>query len=82
MIWPIPDPQDSLSNEPDHLCDVCYPRAYSDHLLDCIEAKLSVLGAYPKDVLKIRALGLIGLLAMGMHHQHHHLSMATGHHPH
>lgn len=45
-------------------------------------ATLSVLVANPEDVLKVRALGLIGLLTMGMHHQRHHLSMATGHHQH
>lgn len=45
-------------------------------------AALSVTVANPKDVLKIRALGLIGLLTMGVHHQRHHLSMAIGNHQH
>jgi len=32
----------------------------------------------PKDVPKIRALGYIGLLATGAHHQRHHWMIATG----
>ncbi len=36
----------------------------------------------PEDIPMIKALGLIGIMAMGMHHQSHHLAMARGHHPH
>lgn len=35
-----------------------------------------------EDIRMIKALGLIGLMTMGMHHQSHHLAMASGHHPH
>lgn len=34
------------------------------------------------DVTKIRALGYMGLLAYGAHHQRHHWHMVPGHHPH
>ena len=36
----------------------------------------------PEDISMIKALGLIGLMTMGMHHQSHHLVMALGHHSH
>ncbi|WP_306006214.1 hypothetical protein [Aquicoccus porphyridii] len=32
--------------------------------------------------LRIRGLGFIGLMTVGMHHQSHHLALATGHAPH
>lgn len=34
------------------------------------------------DLQKVRALGFIGVMAHGMHHQAHHLSIARGGHPH
>ena len=36
----------------------------------------------PKDLVKLNALGFIGLLTVGMHHQAHHLAIASGHSPH
>ncbi|WP_022836815.1 hypothetical protein [Salisaeta longa] len=36
----------------------------------------------PSDVPKIRALGYMGLLAYGGHHQRHHWHMVRGQHPH
>ena len=34
------------------------------------------------DAEKLRALGFIGVMTRGMHHQDHHLMIARGHHPH
>jgi len=34
------------------------------------------------NVAKIRALGFIGMMTLGMHHQQHHLMIARGEHPH
>lgn len=34
------------------------------------------------DTVKIRALGFIGVMALGMHHQHHHLMLSRGMNPH
>ena len=34
------------------------------------------------DIVKLRGLGFMGLLASGMHHQHHHLMIARGENPH
>lgn len=34
------------------------------------------------DTIRIRALGFIGLMAFGMHHQAHHLALARGEMPH
>jgi hypothetical protein len=42
-------------------------------------AALTVVGG---DQVRVRALGLIGLLVTGMHHQAHHLAIATGTNPH
>ena len=36
----------------------------------------------PADTAKIRALGYMGLLAYGQHHQRHHWHLVTGKHPH
>ena len=36
----------------------------------------------PEDIAKIRALGYMGVLAYGSHHQRHHWHMVRGHHPH
>jgi hypothetical protein len=44
-------------------------------------ATLSVL-VPERDVAKLRALGFIGVLTRGMHHQAHHLMIARGGHPH
>lgn len=38
--------------------------------------------APPHDIAKLRGLGFIGVMTRGMHHQHHHLMIARGHHPH
>lgn len=35
-----------------------------------------------KDAAKLRGLGFIGIMTRGMHHQHHHLMIARGNHPH
>jgi len=35
-----------------------------------------------KDAAKLRALGFIGVLTLGMHHQMHHLMIAKGENPH
>lgn len=42
-------------------------------------AVLTVTGSDP---LRIRALGFIGVMTVGMHHQTHHLALATGQNPH
>ncbi|WP_448188175.1 hypothetical protein [Azospirillum sp. sgz301742] len=39
---------------------------------------LTVTSADPRQATKIRALGFIGLMAQGGHHQMHHLAMARG----
>lgn len=44
-------------------------------------AVLTVL-APPSDLVKLKALGFMGLMTTGMHHQAHHLMIARGHHPH
>lgn len=36
----------------------------------------------PQDATKLRALGFIGVLTRGMHHQMHHLMIAKGENPH
>jgi len=36
----------------------------------------------PADLPKLKGLGFIGLMTLGMHHQQHHLMIATGHGPH
>ncbi|AXS42479.1 hypothetical protein D1F64_06255 [Breoghania sp. L-A4] len=45
-------------------------------------AALSVVGDTDADGEKIRALGFIGVMAQGMHHQQHHLAIASGNAPH
>ncbi|MBI1293189.1 hypothetical protein GC173_18440 [bacterium] len=42
-------------------------------------AALVVTGSDPD---RIRALGFIGVMTVGMHHQAHHLALATGQNPH
>ncbi|QYX58050.1 hypothetical protein K1T73_06675 [Roseovarius sp. SCSIO 43702] len=42
-------------------------------------AALTVTGEDPN---RIRALGFIGMMTVGMHHQTHHLALATGQNPH
>lgn len=42
---------------------------------------LTVTVADPKDLVKLKALGFIGVMALGMHHQRHHLMIATGKYP-
>lgn len=39
---------------------------------------LTVTSADPKQAVKIRALGFMGFMAQGSHHQPHHLAMAKG----
>ncbi|HYH22692.1 MAG TPA: hypothetical protein VD995_29125 [Azospirillum sp.] len=41
-------------------------------------AVLTVTTTDPAQVAKVRALGFIGLMAQGAHHQEHHLAMARG----
>ena len=45
-------------------------------------AVLTVTVADPAEVAKVRALGFIGVLTHGMHHQAHHLMIASGRNPH
>lgn len=45
-------------------------------------AVLTVTVDRADDVVKLRALGFIGLMTRGMHHQAHHLMIATGRGPH
>lgn len=45
-------------------------------------AAMTVIVADPADRAKLRGLGFFGVLALGMHHQAHHLMIATGHAPH
>lgn len=42
----------------------------------------AVLTAVGEDVERIRGLGFIGLMTVGMHHQAHHLALAKGQNPH
>ena len=42
-------------------------------------AAMTVTGS---DEARIRALGFIGIMTVGMHHQAHHLAIATGNNPH
>ncbi len=39
---------------------------------------LTVTAADPKQAMKIRALGFMGIMAQGAHHQRHHLAIARG----
>lgn len=45
-------------------------------------ATLSVTVDDPRDLPKLRALGFIGVMTRGMHHQAHHLMIARGQGPH
>ena len=45
-------------------------------------AALTVSVADRSDLVKVKALGFIGVLALGSHHQAHHLMIATGQNPH
>lgn len=45
-------------------------------------ASLMVTVADPRDIAKVKALGFIGVLANGSHHQAHHLMIASGRDPH
>jgi len=40
--------------------------------------RLTVTTSNPKDVIKLHALGFMGLMVQGDHHQPHHLAMARG----
>jgi hypothetical protein len=40
--------------------------------------KLVVTGSDPRQVVKIKALGFMGIMVQGAHHQAHHLMMAKG----
>ena len=42
-------------------------------------ATMTVTGPDPA---RIRGLGFIGLMTVGMHHQAHHLALASGQNPH
>ena len=44
--------------------------------------RLEITSTNPEDVIKIRALGYIGIMTMGSHHQPHHWAMASGNNPH
>jgi hypothetical protein len=45
-------------------------------------AALTMTSPRPADAAKIRALGFIGIMTRGMHHQQHHLMLARGRNPH
>jgi hypothetical protein len=45
-------------------------------------AVLTVTVSNPAEVAKVRALGFIGVLTHGMHHQAHHQMIASGRNPH
>jgi NADPH-dependent ferric siderophore reductase len=45
-------------------------------------AALTVKVADPRDIAQVKALGFIGILAKGSHHQAHHLMIASGRDPH
>ena len=40
--------------------------------------KLVVTASDPRQVVKIKALGFMGIMVQGAHHQTHHLMMAKG----
>ena len=40
--------------------------------------KLVVTASDPRQVIKIKALGFMGIMVQGAHHQTHHLMMAKG----
>jgi hypothetical protein len=42
-------------------------------------AVMTVMLEDPGDLPKLKGLGFIGLMALGMHHQQHHLMIAAGH---
>jgi hypothetical protein len=44
--------------------------------------RIQITSTNPEDVMKIRALGYIGIMTMGSHHQPHHWAMASGNNPH
>src|SRR6516165_1820253 len=43
--------------------------------------KLTVITSDPKELTKLKALGFMGIMVQGGHHQIHHLMMAKGEHP-
>jgi len=45
-------------------------------------AALTLAVANPQEISKAKALGFIGVLALGSHHQMHHLMIASGQNPH
>ena len=45
-------------------------------------AAMTVTLSNPAELPKLRGLGFFGVLALGMHHQEHHLMIAKGHSPH
>ncbi|MFP4538499.1 MAG: hypothetical protein ACLFPA_09370, partial [Dichotomicrobium sp.] len=45
-------------------------------------AIMTVTAENPADLPKLKGLGFFGILTLGMHHQAHHLMIATGHAPH
>jgi len=45
-------------------------------------AALTVKVSDPRDIVQVKALGFIGVMAKGSHHQMHHLMIATGRDPH
>lgn len=40
------------------------------------------VGAHAADAAMVKGLGFIGVMTLGMHHQAHHLAVATGQNPH
>ncbi|WP_128953425.1 hypothetical protein [Bradyrhizobium guangzhouense] len=49
---------------------------------DTDEGSIFEVRVPPQDMDKLKALGFIGTMTRGMHHQQHHLMVAKGEHPH
>lgn len=49
---------------------------------DTADGAVVLVHAPAADIPKLRGLGFIGVLTLGMHHQHHHLMIARGDGPH
>jgi hypothetical protein len=49
---------------------------------DTDEGSIFEVRVPPQDMDKLKALGFIGVMTRGMHHQQHHLMVARGENPH
>jgi len=66
-----------------HAATMSGTRGWS-YAVDTIDhgAALTVTTSEPNDIVKLKALSFIGIMTIGMHHQAHHLMIASGHNPH